>query len=140
MKRRLEMPKTCLCRSLGRSLCPVHPSVKAVPAAPPVPAKAAPKPAPPTKPSPKVEAPKPAPKPAPKVEVFRKPEPKKAEPKAAPPKEVKVVNGDGEEECYTYSELMDKTKRQLLKIAAENKIDLPRKASKVEMVSLLLGE
>jgi outer membrane biosynthesis protein TonB len=135
LRRRLEMPKTCLCRSLGRSLCPIHPSVRVAPAAAAsAPAKAAPKPEPKKKPEPKAEAPKPKPAPAPP-----KPEPKKPEPKVEAKAEApKGKNGD--DEYYTYDELSTKTKRELIRIAAENKIDLPRKASKAEIVSLLLGE
>jgi hypothetical protein len=83
-----------------------------------------------------VEAPKPKPKPAPAPP---KPEPKKPEPKVEAKAEApKGKNGD--DEYYTYDELSTKTKRELIRIAAENKIDLPRKASKAEIVSLLLGE
>jgi hypothetical protein len=41
---------------------------------------------------------------------------------------------------YTFEELDKLTKRQLLKIAAQSKVVLPNKASKAEMISLLLGE
>jgi hypothetical protein len=73
-----------------------------------------------------------------KVKEEPKPEPKKPEPevKAAAPEPKTDENGD----YYTFDELDKMTKRQLLKVAVENKIDVPKKASKAEMISLLLGE